>query len=198
MDKFAVWTNEFFNRSVHGVYDLAEPTPGALPETKVGVDAATGRIPGVDAPFVLASQSLELDEEPITVDAVKGLAVYRVVRPLGVRSATTGISPDSWAGARASYTLYRCAAGDRLSVTVAGDSKLIRTESTLTAVSGGASTTFVVPYKQTKTVTVPLTPVAGRCVVRFRISPVAEPAVVEPGSTDTRALGLRFLRIRAR
>ena len=33
MDKFTVWTNEFFNRSIRTVYDVAGPTPGALPET---------------------------------------------------------------------------------------------------------------------------------------------------------------------
>ena len=26
MDKFTVWTNEFFNRSVRTVYDLADPS----------------------------------------------------------------------------------------------------------------------------------------------------------------------------
>ena len=198
MDKFTVWTNEFFNRSVRGVYDLADPTPGALPETKVHVDPATGRIEGVAEPFVLTSESLQLDEPVVAADPVKGLAVYRVIRPLGVRSATTGIYPDSWAGARASYTLYRCRPGARLSVTLSGDPKLVGTASAVTVTSAGRAASFVVPSRRTTTITVPLSPAAGRCVVRFQVAPVAQPAEVEPGSTDTRVLGLRFLRIRPR
>ncbi len=195
MDKFTVWTNEFFNRSVHDVYDVADPTPGTLPETPVHVDPQTGRIAGIPAPYVLTSEALALDEQVVLEDAVKGLAVYRVVRPLGVRSAVTGISPDSWSGPRASYTLYRCSPGQALRVTLSGDAKLIRTESTVTATSGGRQSTFIVPYAATRTVSIPLQPVDGRCVVHFGVLPVAQPAVVEPGSTDTRVLGIRFLRV---
>src|SRR3954447_3507608 len=91
MDKFTVWTNEFFNRSLRTVYDLAGPTPGALPETQVHVDARTGRIDGVSEPFVLASTALQLDEPPVFGDERKGLFVYRVVRSLGVKSEITGL-----------------------------------------------------------------------------------------------------------
>ena len=48
------------------------------------------------------------------------------------------------------------------------------------------------------TLRIPLHAEGSRCVVRFRISPVAQPAVVQPGSTDTRVLGLRFLDLRVR
>ena len=48
MDKFTVWTNEFFNRSIRTVYDVAGPTPGALPETPVQIDPKTGRIAGIN------------------------------------------------------------------------------------------------------------------------------------------------------
>jgi Dolichyl-phosphate-mannose-protein mannosyltransferase len=198
MDKFTVWTNEFFNRSLRGVYDVAGPTPGSLPETPVHVDPRTGRIAGIDAPYVLTSEALALDEKRVLADPVKGLAVYRVVRPLGVRSTVTGISPDSWSGPTASYTAYRCVSGERLRATVAGDTKLIRTESVVTATSGGRRFELRVPHGATRTLSVPLTPVDGRCVVRFSILPVAQPAAVEPGSTDTRVLGIRFLRLETR
>jgi hypothetical protein len=193
MDKFTVWTNEFFNRSVRTVYDLAGPTPGDLPETKVNVDPATGRISGIAEPYVLTSLSVELNEPAVVTDDVKGLAVYHVVRPLGVTSLTTGIYPDHWAGASASYTRFNCRTGQTLVATVAADARLVRTDSTVIATVDGRSKTFAVPYNATKTLRIPLRATNARCIVRFRIAPVAQPAAVEPGSTDTRVLGMRFL-----
>jgi hypothetical protein len=195
MDKFTVWTNEFFNRSVRSVYDVADPTPGALPETKVQVDPRTGRIAGISAPYVLTSDTLRLDEPVVLRDPVKGLVVQRVVRPLGVRATTTGIWPDAWAGPTASYTSFRCNPGDHLLATVSGDQKLIRSGSSVTVDAGGETTSYTLPSGATRTLTIPLHPVAGRCHVWFRILPVAQPAAVEPGSTDTRVLSLRFLRL---
>ena len=44
----------------------------------------------------------------------------------------------------------------------------------------------------------PLHPEGARCIVHFGISPVAVPASVEPGSTDTRVLGLHFVDLTVR
>ena len=198
MDKFNVWTNEFFNRSLRNVYYVADPTPGALPETPVHVNPRTGHIAGIAAPFVFTTRALQLDEPIVLEDAIKGLAVYRVVRPLGVRTATTGIYPDAWMGPKASWTLYRCSPGQTLAATFAGDEKLIRTESAVTATTGGKQVTYVIPYGGTRTVTIPLRPAGGRCIVRFSVTPVAQPAVVEPGSTDTRVLGVHVARLQVR
>ena len=126
MDKFTVWTNEFFNRSVRTVYDVAGPTPGALPETPVQIDPKTGRIAGITEPYLLTTRSLQLDEPELAADATKGLALYRVVRPLGVKSATRGLYPDNWSGPTATYTRFRCHTGQTLYATVGGDTKLIR------------------------------------------------------------------------
>jgi Dolichyl-phosphate-mannose-protein mannosyltransferase len=197
MDKFTVWTNEFFNRSVRTVYDLADPSPGALPETRVGFDPATGRISGVKEPYVLTAEAVQLDEPVVARDDVKGIALYRRVRPLGVTSVSSGIYPDNnWAGSQASYTRFRCHTGETLLATVGADVHLIKGDSTVVATSGGRSTTFTVPHGRTKTLRIPLYADGSRCVTRFRISPVAQPAAVEPGSTDTRVLGLRFSDLR--
>jgi Dolichyl-phosphate-mannose-protein mannosyltransferase len=194
MDKFTVWTNEFFNRSVKRVYDIADSTPGGLPETPVRIDPSTGRIAGVNAPYVLTSQALQLDEPPVFQDAVKGLAVYRVTRPLGIASVTTGIYDDHWSGAQATYTRYRCRSGQTLRATVSGDPNLIRVDSTLrVTTAGGRHFTYSIPKGRTRTVRIPLVPHGSRCLVRFAVAPVAQPAVVAPPSTDTRVLGLRFL-----
>lgn len=189
MDKFTVWTNEFFNRSIRTVYDVAGPTPGALPETQVHIDPTTGLISGITEPYVLTTRSLQLDEPEIEVDATKGLALYRVVRAVGVKSATRGLYPDLWSGPTATYTRFRCHTGQTLYATVAGDPKLVRGASTVTA----NGTRFRVPRSTHRTLAVPLHAKGSRCVVHFSVSPLAVPAAVEQGSTDTRVLGIHFL-----
>jgi hypothetical protein len=198
MDKFTVWTNEFFNRSIRTVYDLDQPAPGALPETKVRVDRATGRIRGVREPYVLTARAVQLDEPEVLSDDTKGLAVYRVVRPLGVTSVDTGIYGDSWSGPSATYTRFGCRTGQTLAVTLGGERRLIPRSSTVTATAGGITRSVTVPAGGTAVLRVPLHATASRCVVRFRTTPVAVPAAVEPGSTDTRVLGIRFLAARVR
>ena len=189
MDKFTVWTNEFFNRSIRTVYDLDAPTPGALPETKVAIDPRNGRIHGVTEPYVLTTQQLQIDEPVVASDDRKQLAVYRVVRPLAVKSATAGLYGDLWSGPTATYTRFRCRAGQVLLATVQDDPKLRRAKTVVTT----GHRPFVVPRGATRTLRVPLHPQAGRCVVRFAMSPSVQPSSVEPASTDTRLLGLRFL-----
>ena len=115
-----------------------------------------------------------------------------------MRSISTGIYADFWAGANASYTRFRCRTGQTLVATVAADKRLIHGDSTVVAGSGGWSQTFTVPFRHTATLRIPLHADGSRCVTRFQIAPVAQPAAVEPGSTDTRVLGLRFLDLRVR
>jgi hypothetical protein len=188
MDKFTVWTNEFFNRSIRTVYDVAGPTPGTLPETPVHIDPKTGRIAGIKEPYLLTTRSLQLDEPELAADATKGLALYRIVRALGVKSATRGLYPDNWSGPTATYTRFRCHTGQTLYATVGGDTKLIRGPSTVTV----EGMKLIVLPSIKRTLTIPLHAEGSRCVVHFRVSPVAVPAEVQPGSTDTRVLGLHF------
>jgi hypothetical protein len=194
MDKFTVWTNEFFNRSIRTIYDVAGPTPGALPETPVTIDQRDGRIRGVKEPYVLSSQSLQLDEQPVLSDPRKGLAVYRITRPLAVRSETTGLYGDLWSGPSATYTRFGCRTGKVLLFTVGDDSKLRRRLTTVLA----NGRRFVVPHGAIETFAVPLHAVGSRCDVHFTIEPVAQPSSVEVGSTDTRVLGLRFIQFAVR
>ena len=49
-----------------------------------------------------------------------------------------------------------------------------------------------------RTLIIPLHAEGSRCVVHFRVSPVAVPAEVQPGSTDTRVLGLHFFAFTVR
>jgi hypothetical protein len=189
MDKFTVWTNEFFNHSLRTVYDLDAPTPGSMPETKVRLDPLTGRIGGIREPYVLTTRALQLDEPAVLVDEPKGLALYRVVRPLGVKSETTGLYADNWSGTTVTYTRFRCHTGQSIVATVQDDPKLHRRVA-FVSVRGRV---FPVRHGETKTLRMPLHATGSRCVVRFRIATGVQPSTVDPGSADTRVLGLRFL-----
>jgi hypothetical protein len=106
MDKFTVWTNEFFNRSVHRVAYIGDPTPGGLPETKTTIDYE-GSIHGLGMPkYVLTS--LPLFGRPVARDKVKGLTVFRVRGTPRVRYVTKGIALDGWIGHDATITKHDC------------------------------------------------------------------------------------------
>jgi hypothetical protein len=183
-DKFTLWENEFFNRSVGDVYDLGSSAPGGLPTTEVSVDPATGRLRGAGRhTYVLTDTSVNLAGVPVETDEAKQMALYLVAGPLRVRAQTTGIFPDSWSGAEATYTAFACRGGT-LVVELQSDKNLHAGPVT---VSAAGRSVRVPPNDQTVYLRVPLHPVGGRCVTRFAISPTAV-----PGPTDPRALGAHF------
>jgi hypothetical protein len=199
LDAFTLWENEFFNRSIGPVYELASPLGGGLPSTAVRIDRSDGtlRDPAgrkVRAPFVLTDELVPLAGEPVARDKPKGLVLLRVGGPLRVTTFTSGIYVDTWSGARVRYERLDCEGG-RVVVQLASDAKLFHAPQTVTARVGGrvAARTRVLPATPARLV-VPLRRGAGgRCRVAFTVSPTSVPARVVPGSTDTRALGVHFL-----
>lgn len=106
MDKFSVWTNEFFNKRVANVAYTVDPTPGGLPETraKIGRD---GFIRGLGSPrYVLTS--LPLVGAPAARDAVKGLTVWRLRGRPRLQYRTSGIYLDGWTGQNATIARFAC------------------------------------------------------------------------------------------
>ena len=183
-DKFTVWQNEFFNRSVGPVYDLAAPTPGGLPEYGATIDARTGELAGI-APttYVVTDAALPLAGRVLARDEVKAVVVRRVTWPLRLTYRTEGIDPDTWSGATAIYVRYRCRGGT-LRVTLDQDPNLFSAAQRVTA----GSRTFRV--RGHRVISVPLRPAPmGFCAVRFGVSPT-----VVPGHGDTRRLGVHFSR----
>lgn len=106
MDKFTVWTNEFFNRRIGRVAYTVDPTPGGLPETKATIDR-NGFVHGLGtAPYVLSS--VPLIGTPVARDTVKGLTVWRLHGPPRLQVRTSGIYADGWTGRRATITRFAC------------------------------------------------------------------------------------------
>ena len=106
MDKFTVWTNEFFNRSVQQVAYTTDPTPGGLPETRAGI-GRDGYVQGLGRPeYVLTT--LPLIGRPVARDRVKGLTVWQVPGRARLQYRTTGVYADGWTGGRASIERFAC------------------------------------------------------------------------------------------
>ncbi|MBW8741098.1 MAG: hypothetical protein JF623_00395, partial [Acidobacteria bacterium] len=190
-----VWQNEFFNRSVGTVYDVAAVSPGDLPETKLrrrtdGTFVVDGR--GVRPAYVLGHDYLHLAGKLVRTDPRRGLELRRTAQPLHVGYRISGLYPDMWYAGRFTYARYLCSGG-AVSVAFSGDAGLFRGRQT---VSSGGKTVSLIPA-QTATIAVPLTPGPnGICRARFTVSPTHVPAHVQPGSRDTRVLGIRVASVR--
>jgi hypothetical protein len=200
-DKYAIWENEFFNRSVRSFYRTGAPLPGDLPETAVRVDSRTGLLDGPDgraitARYALTDGSLELRGRVLEADPRTGLALYRIKGPLAQASRVEGLWPqDTWSRRVVSYTRLQCTGG-ALTVALQSDPNLFHAPNTVVAAESGRPVGRAsVPRMGTVELRVPLRVAAGQCTVRFTVEHVAVPAVVfGPPNTDTRPLGVHFNR----
>ena len=200
---YAVWENEFFNRSIGTVYDLGGSVPGGLPETHVR-PLASGRLVddaghAVTARYALTSDGADLLGTVIARDPRIGLYLVRVNGPLIViKTVVHGLYTDpgdTWSKKVVTYARSSCTGG-KLSVQLQSDASLYRSTQVVTAVVGGkvAGVARIPPTKIARLV-VPLEPDARDvCHVRFDVAKTLVPAQVIRGSTDERPLGAHFLR----
>ncbi len=202
-DKHTIWENELFNRSVGTIYRTGEELPGGLAQTPVKVSRATGDLLAAGRParaqYALADTSLALKGTVIGRDVAKRMVLYRVDGPLRQIARVSGVYGDTWSGKDVTYTRLDCRGGS-LAVQLQSDSNLFTRPNVVTASSGTRSATnhlssATVPVTGRATMRVPLSPVDGRCVVRFHVADTAVPTVVlGPPNTDTRELGVHFNR----
>jgi hypothetical protein len=183
--KFSLWTNEFFNRSIHRVFDLGPAAPGGLPSTAASVDPDSGVLRGAGhADYVITDESVHLAGVRVAADPRRQLVLYRVAGPLRLEYATTGIDPDTWSGPTAEYSRYGCDGGT-LRVRLQQDPDLFPRPQLVQA--NGLS--FVVDGA--RWIDVPLALYRGRCVAEFAVSPTRV-----PGPEDQRRLGIHFTELR--
>lgn len=199
-DRYAIWENEIFNRSVGPFYYLVSQLSGDLPETALTVDRETGVMSANGKPlrsrYVLTDSSVELGGKIIARDARKGMFLYEVKGPVRQTSYVSGLYPqDTWSGPTASYTRLDCPGGT-LTVRLESDPALFTEPQTVTAFVGGKRVSSVsVPPGQTELLDVPLTRRDKTCTADFKVSPTAIPAVVTGGTNpDPRNLGIHFTR----
>jgi hypothetical protein len=196
-DRFTVNQNEFFNRAVGDVYYTGAPTPGGIGETpvRVAADGTVRRADGttIDTPYALLDGSVTPAGEVVERDEL-GTTLWRLDGPLASLTRVTGLYPnDTWSGRSVTWTRLRCMGG-RLLVGLHSDPTLFagRLTHVVAHVGGEPVARIVVPPEGNATLRVPLQPVAGRCRVRFTVTPTRVPARVIPGNTDDRELGAHF------
>ena len=192
-----LWNNEFFNRSIHTLYTVNGPDvgDGGLPEIAVherddGTLASAHGVPRVR----YAVSYTDVAGTRVARDPAIGLAVYRVNGPLVVLTRITGLYADTWSGQSVTYRRLRCTGG-QLTVRLGTDEHLFATPQLVTATVDGkfVGSVTVQPAEQ-RIFGVALEPdAAGACSVTFTMKHLRIPARVQPGSTDTRRLGARFL-----
>ena len=204
-DRFTVNQNEFFNRRVGKVYYTDAPTPGGINETTVSrvPDAGSGVLRGgvyvlptgglVTAPFALLDGSITPDGVVVARDDQLGTTLWRLTGPLSSRTTVSGLYPDgNWSGRTASWRLRRCRPGT-LTTAVQSDPSLFETPQTVVALSGNRRAAVRFSPDANASLSIRVSPdERGTCVVRFVVTPTANPAEVLPGSTDDRVLGVHF------
>jgi hypothetical protein len=203
LEAHSVWETEFFNRSVGRVYDLGGAVPGGLPETHVTRSPSGALVDDVGnvvrAQYALTSDGADLAGRVIGRDPRIGAYLVRVNGPVVViKTDVHGLyndPGDTWSGKRVTYARSSCTGG-RLSVLLQSDASLYDEDQIVTAtVAGRRAGSVRVPPARLARLRVPLVPGPGRvCRVRFDVAKTLVPADVIPGSTDTRPLGVHFLR----
>jgi hypothetical protein len=183
-DAHVIWENEFFNRSVGGVYDTGRAMPGALASTRVTVDGegylrdTEGRT--IHHRYVLADGSLDLAGVKAAADDALGVNLWKVDGPLRSLTSVTGLYPGgTWSGPTVEYRRLHCAGG-AVRVALLGDASLF---ARVQRVRAGDVTRLVVPGVPAA-MTVPL----SGCRARFAVDPTKV-----PGGGDERRLGVHFL-----
>jgi hypothetical protein len=202
-DKYSVWENEFFNRSVRHFYYTSAPLQGDLPEQPLTTDRDTGLMRGpdgkvVDADYVLTDGTVDVGGQVVAQDARKGIVLRRIFGPLQQVSRVDGLYPqDTWSGPEVTYTRLGCRGGS-ITVTLQSDPGLFTKPTTVVAtVDGRRVARASVAPTATELLTVPLVRHGESCVVRFTVSPTAIPKVVTNGQNpDPRELGVHFTQFK--
>jgi 4-amino-4-deoxy-L-arabinose transferase-like glycosyltransferase len=197
-DRFTVNQNEFFNRGVGDVYYTRQPTPGGVGEIAVRIDPDDGlvRLPRgrpLEAEYLLADGSITPDGEVVARDDLLGTTLWRIGGQVVSTTTIAGLYPnDTWSGPEATWTRRRCRGGE-LVVTVTSDPSLFRSPQRVTAAPArGRIVRVQVEPNESAELHVPLPDRLATCVVKFRVSPTAVPAELDPRSGDNRVLGVHF------
>ncbi len=186
--RFSVWQNEFFNRSVGPVFYAGTPMEGGLPATKVTLDRSTGVLHGApDVPFVLTDGSAELVGDVVAKDGARNVFLYQVDRSAAAGGARRGAAPRGHV-VRPERDLH--------ALRLHGRNGRRRAAERRRALPGAFDACGCWERRSRRrfrrtarphVLVAPLTPVDGRCVARFAVSPTKV-----PGPNDPRPLGLHF------
>jgi glycosyltransferase involved in cell wall biosynthesis len=195
-----VWENEFWNRSIRRVYGLdGADLGGGMPQTNVTANRSTSVLLDkhgrpIDADYVLTDTRAPVVGTRIAADDEHRLALYQVQKPVRLAQRITGWYDDSWTAGTLRWTREQCRGG-ALRFDVRSDPGLFEGTLQRMRVSGSTPTRTIVvdPHDQPRTITLPLEPSGGRCIVTLAVTPTKIPAA-DPRlhSSDPRVLGVHI------
>jgi hypothetical protein len=172
-DRFSLWENEFFNRSLKRFYYTSAP---------------------------LTDETVDIGGRVVARDKLKHIVLLQIDGPLRQVSRVEGLYPqDTWSGRTATYTRLGCRGGTVVA-TLQSDPGLFTKPTTVTAFVNGreVARTRVAPTA-TRLLRVPLARKGEACSVTFTVSPTAVPNIVTKGQNpDPRVLGTHFTRFQYR
>ena len=202
-DKFTVWENEVFSRSVGDIYTTGPAVPGGLAQTPVTITPIDGYVRREDgervrASYVLTDASGELAGKVVGEDGRTRLRLYRVDGPVRQLAFVDGLYPqDTWSGKNVTYRRHDCRGGT-LKVELQSDAAIFDQPNIVVVRVGDrvVGRIIVDPRITLVRARIPLEPEDGNtCVVRFTVEDTAIPRVVTNGENpDPRILGLHFNR----
>ena len=105
-DPNPLFVTEFWNRSIDAVGTLDDQAVAPGPTLEIVPYTRDGQVvndPGVD---YVVTNSLGVEPYGSLVEQTGDWRLYRVTRPLRLRSVITGIYADSWTTGRATYTFF--------------------------------------------------------------------------------------------
>jgi hypothetical protein len=141
--------------------------------------------------------AIDVAGKTLASDPSIGDVLVRVDGPLVELTKVTGLYPnDTWSGRRVTYTHRHCTSG-YVSVVLQSDASLYASDQVVTARRGNkiVGQIRIAPAAAPERLVVPLQAQAGgRCTATFTVAKLQQPSLVEPGSADTRRLGVHFLR----
>jgi glycosyltransferase involved in cell wall biosynthesis len=190
---FTIWQSEFWNRSVRNVYEVSGHLSGSMPEPRLQLDQASGRLllrgKPVTPAYVLVDQSADVNGTVVASDAQRQLRLVRVAGPLRLTTRVIGMWPgtDRWSKPHLSWIRSDCRGGT-LTVRLRTDTSTFPHGQRVAI--GGSTTAQTVRLTQggvDRTVEIPVTSSGGTCRVDFTVTPSKV-----PGHGDPRLLGTHF------
>jgi hypothetical protein len=198
-DPHVVWQTEFWNRSVRRVFAVTAEDPSvgdvSAPLDRSGriVPALPADSPDSRAHLIVAARGVNVAGAPIA--SAGQLVLWRISGPPRLTSLVTGVTPDGWTGATASYTRYVAAHGVKHVIVNLAKPLLPRVAAAhvlVTVGPAGSSTVWerssvTVPGSAARRVRLPVRHAPFR--VTLSVTPTFSPS--QFGAPDTRTLGVK-------
>jgi hypothetical protein len=107
-----LWLIEFWNRSISEVWSVDASAPGPGPTRTPNVVKVDGTVaPQIPVRWAVAGGDVEMVGKRVVTKG--GLDVVRLDRPIRIRRAVYGVTPDGWMSTRSGLVQYSSPAGPR-------------------------------------------------------------------------------------